>query len=226
MALSDRKKIAIAEIRELPNLVSLSRMALTPVIIYCLRLNSDRGTLAAVILMVVAGLSDFLDGYLARRMNKFTELGLVLDPLADKIFAIGLIIGLIFLRGFPLWLAVLIIARDLAIVIVGLIIVRRRGLIAPSNTFGKYYFASLAGLIFSYVINFGFGQSLFHYLVVILLAATAIDYTIYAIHIFQKGSEAIAAPARPYRWSLIAVAAFVVIIYCYRLLTDLFGVTF
>lgn len=174
--MNDIEKIKFSEIFQIQNLMSLLRVFLTPFIGYFLWVNSDPATLIIVILLVIAGASDYLDGYLARRLNRQTSLGLMLDPLADKIFATILIIELIFLRDFPVWLAVIVFSRDILILLGASIMIKQKGLIPFSINSGKYYFAALALLIASYVIKFSFGQQMCLYLTVILFVVSTIEY--------------------------------------------------
>ncbi|MEK6748354.1 MAG: CDP-alcohol phosphatidyltransferase family protein [Pseudomonadota bacterium] len=100
-------------LRHLPNLISLLRVALVgPALWFLLQLRYAE----ALATVFVAGASDALDGYLAKRYAWHSRIGAVLDPLADKILLIASYIALAYLQLVPLWLAVLILARDLIIV--------------------------------------------------------------------------------------------------------------
>jgi cardiolipin synthase len=169
-------KITPADFMRAPNLVSLLRVALTPVMAYLLWRGDNTSALVCLGLMIVAGISDGLDGYLARRLNQVTQLGLVLDPLADKVMAAVLVIALIWFRGFPLWLALIIVGRDILILLAGLLLLRGQKLLVPSNLAGKYAFAAIAVLISSYVIRFPFGMQMTTYAVVILIALSVVQY--------------------------------------------------
>jgi cardiolipin synthase len=97
----------------LPNAISLLRIALVaPILI--LILQGDFGW--ALALFVIAGFSDGLDGYLAVRFSWSTRLGGLLDPAADKLLITGMFITLAFTQHIPVWLAVLVILRDVVIV--------------------------------------------------------------------------------------------------------------
>ena len=170
------EKINFNEIFQIQNLMSLLRILLTPFIGYFLWVNTDHATLLTVVLLVIAGASDYFDGYLARKLNRLTSLGLILDPLADKIFATILIIELIFLRNFPVWLAGIIFLRDIIILFGAFIMMKQKNLIPFSINSGKYYFAALALLIASYVIRFSFGQQLCLYMTVILFIVSSFEY--------------------------------------------------
>jgi cardiolipin synthase len=102
----------------IPNFLSLLRIILVPVIVIFL----IQGLYAkALIVFVVAGLTDALDGALARFLNKQTELGSFLDPLADKILLSTSFISLAIFGLIPSWLAVIVISRDF-IILLGLLI--------------------------------------------------------------------------------------------------------
>jgi phosphatidylserine synthase len=87
------------ELLQPANLLSLSRVALAPVVGYCLWLDTPIGTVIAALMLILAGVTDALDGYLARRLNQVTPLGIALDPIADKLFAVILVGCLIFLSN-------------------------------------------------------------------------------------------------------------------------------
>ena len=102
----------------IPNFLSLLRIILVPVIVIFL----IQGLYArALIVFVIAGLTDALDGALARFLNKQTELGSFLDPLADKILLSTSFISLAIFGLIPSWLAVIVISRDF-IILLGLLI--------------------------------------------------------------------------------------------------------
>lgn len=97
----------------LPNLITLARIALVPVLILVLR---DRGYGMALAVFLVAGLSDALDGYIAKRFRLTTHLGALLDPLADKALLLGAYVMLTLLGHVPFWLMLTVAFRDLLIV--------------------------------------------------------------------------------------------------------------
>ncbi len=80
---------------------------------------------AAFWLFVAAGVSDVVDGFIAKKFNTRTELGAVLDPLADKALLDGIYLALAIVGWLPAWLSVMVLGRDLLIV-VGVILIRRR----------------------------------------------------------------------------------------------------
>lgn len=97
----------------LPNLITIARILLVPLIV--LLILSQRMTFAFA-LFVVAGLSDGVDGFIAKRYNQITELGAYLDPIADKLLLVSIYVTLGWLHQLPEWLVILVVARDLLIV--------------------------------------------------------------------------------------------------------------
>lgn len=119
------------------NVLSLLRLLLAaPIVLLLLRAGEGDRTLPLIV-MLAAGLTDFLDGILARAMDQITELGRVLDPLADKIAIAAVGFTLIVLGDLPLWFLLVVVVRDIVILAGGLLIKKRTGVVLPSNWAGK-----------------------------------------------------------------------------------------
>ncbi len=206
---------------EIPNLVSLSRVVLTPFVGYFLAQGDGRSTLICAVILVVAGITDGLDGYLARRMGKVSQLGIALDPVADKIFAGVLVVLLILYRGFPVWLATAIIGRDVLIMLAGLLLLRGRKLVLPSNITGKYAFGVMAFLLGSYVIRFEFGIVLTTYATLILLVLSTLVYARVFVRV-RKGLKAPVFEDKPvYKFLRIGGSVALLALFFYKLATSL-----
>ncbi len=98
-----------AQLRTIPNLLSVLRLALVPVFLYLILTDQP---LLAFLVLAVASFTDWLDGYLARRLNQITRLGALLDPAADRLYIFATLIGLAVTGAIPVWLPVVIIGRD------------------------------------------------------------------------------------------------------------------
>jgi cardiolipin synthase len=119
----------------IPNLLSFARILLIPFFVY---LIVHRPTTMAGLLMfgfVVA--TDWVDGYIARRTNSVSELGKVLDPVADRLAIAAGIIALIVRDAFPLWAGLLILVRDLAVLSVGAVVLAERRVRIEIRYIGK-----------------------------------------------------------------------------------------
>jgi CDP-diacylglycerol--glycerol-3-phosphate 3-phosphatidyltransferase len=112
----------------LANNLTLTRIIIVPVLIVILLYSTSKTScLIAAILFALAGFTDWLDGYIARKQNLITSLGIFLDPLADKILVSITLIMLLSLNRVPAWMVAIIIAREVAIT--GLrIVVAREGI--------------------------------------------------------------------------------------------------
>lgn len=97
----------------LPNLITLGRLLTVPIAVY---LMMQSAYLTAFLLFLLAGVSDALDGYLAKRNNQTTELGAILDPLADKALLVGVYVTLGLQESLPNWLVLLVVFRDVLII--------------------------------------------------------------------------------------------------------------
>jgi len=203
-----------------PNLMSLLRIFLTIPVAYYLALDTDNAALIAALLLLLAGLTDFLDGFLARRLNQTTPLGHILDPVADKLLAIILIVELIIFRDFPIWLAVAVVARDLTIMLAGLKIINKRHEITASNLSGKYYFAALAVFLGGYILRFDFGIDLFFWLVLFFYCLSCINYARALAAIIRNRQIPVFRDRALYKGGRAVFVTTVSVYFLYRLYTD------
>lgn len=97
----------------IPNLISLGRVILVPVVFWLVLTHQ---TELAFVLFVVAGISDGVDGFLAKRYGWTTELGAYLDPLADKLLIVSIFVALGVKAALPSWLVIAVVSRDILIV--------------------------------------------------------------------------------------------------------------
>jgi len=98
-----------AQLRTLPNLLSLLRLALVPVFLY---LILAKHPLIAFLVLALASFTDWLDGYLARKLNQVTRIGALLDPAADRLYIFATLLGLAITGAIPVWLPAVVIGRD------------------------------------------------------------------------------------------------------------------
>ena len=102
------------EVVNVPNLLSFLRILLVPVFLWLLL---HKLFLAAIAVLAFAGLTDFLDGYLARKLNQTTKLGKMLDPVADRLYIFATLLALSATGYVPWWLAGLVILRDVLMLV-------------------------------------------------------------------------------------------------------------
>jgi len=97
----------------LPNFITIARILLVPVVV--MMINAGYMSYAFV-LFIIAGISDGVDGFIAKRFNQVTELGAYLDPVADKILLVSIYVALGQLDHLPGWLVIFVVSRDLLII--------------------------------------------------------------------------------------------------------------
>jgi len=205
------------DIWKVPNLISLGRLLLLIPVGYFLSRPEPHATLYALAFLVAAEISDYLDGFFARLLNQRTKLGLILDPLSDKVLAAVMIVLLLLYRNFPLWMAAVIVGRDLIIGLGGLMYSSKIEAVPSSNFTGKYTFASIAVLIVSYVIEFEFGIRLLTVIVVPLCALSLVLY-IRAVSRVMKGRPAPKfRDRRAYRLMRVSITVAISVVYIYEL---------
>jgi len=98
----------------IPNLITLGRVIFIPIIFWLLVSGQTR---AAFLLFVLAGVTDAVDGWLAKRWNMKTELGAYLDPMADKLLVVSIYVALGVAGQLPSWLVIAVVSRDILIVL-------------------------------------------------------------------------------------------------------------
>lgn len=124
----------------LPNFITFTRILLIPVFVVLFITPTEDRSLSAAIVFVVAAVTDLLDGYLARRNGQVTTLGKLLDPIADKLLVLSALILLVNLDRVSALIAILIIAREVAVTGIRAI-AAGEGMVIAAETTGKYKMA-------------------------------------------------------------------------------------
>lgn len=120
----------------LPNAITFLRILLIPVFVFLLISPNPMQAIAAAFVFGLAALTDWLDGYIARRSGQITKLGILLDPIADKLLIAAALILLVGMDRIPSWIAVVIIGRELGVT--GLrAIALSKGNVIPAEMAGK-----------------------------------------------------------------------------------------
>jgi CDP-diacylglycerol--glycerol-3-phosphate 3-phosphatidyltransferase len=131
----------------LPNALTLLRIFLVPILVALLLTRTDGGLFLGTAVFGVGVLTDYLDGYFARRRNQITKMGILLDPLADKLLTTAAFISLVEMNAVPAWMVVIIIGRELAVT--GLRnVASGRGVVIAASGLGKGKMVSQVVAIF------------------------------------------------------------------------------
>ncbi len=169
-------KTLLEELWNLPNMLTMLRIAVIPAICYFLWKDTRVDNFIATALFTFAAISDYIDGYLARVTNTVTVIGKFLDPLADKLAVLSVLIELAVMGRVPWWVVVIIMARE--VTITGLrSIATTEGLVIAARKLGKYKTAwQLVALVMllahhKYVLSFLVweGRLNFHYMGLMML---------------------------------------------------------
>lgn len=141
------------DIWNIPNLLTFFRIALIPVLVFLLLSSSELLSILSMLVFSIASITDWLDGYLARKMNIVTNLGKFLDPIADKLLIAAALVMLVGLGRVPAWMVVVIIGREIAVT--GLrSIASSEGIIIAASDLGKgkmiIQISAIIGLLLHY----------------------------------------------------------------------------
>ena len=188
----------------LPNKLTFLRLLLIPVFVLLTAIPFEWGTLnllgskipyalfLATIIFILASMTDWLDGYIARRDNLVTNFGKFADPLADKLLVSGALIMLVGLDRIPAWVVVIIIARELAVTGLRLLLVEEGGTVLAAALPGKIKTATqMLAIIFLLADNFPFAWTSFPlgeillYVSLFFTIYSGFDYFYNARHIFK-----------------------------------------
>jgi CDP-diacylglycerol--glycerol-3-phosphate 3-phosphatidyltransferase len=141
--------------------------------------GSDKSRWIAIGLMVAAGVTDFLDGHIARRLSQVTDVGKILDPLADKVCVGGIAVVLLVQGNLALWYVILVLARDLIIFLGGCYIAASKRTVPQSNQIGKITVASIGAAILFSAMNLKdltILRNLFLWISVVLIFGSLLSY--------------------------------------------------
>jgi CDP-diacylglycerol--glycerol-3-phosphate 3-phosphatidyltransferase len=185
----------------LPNLLSLFRIAIIPFLVYILTYTDPLASALAALLFVVAAATDYFDGYLARRNKTVSNLGKVLDPLADKLMIVSALIMLAAMdrpdnATVPAWLVVVVVARETAVTILRGIALTE-GIVMEAETLGKYKLVlqaiAVGALVLHYPylgVDFYVVGMYFLYVATAVALWSAVNYHIKFIRLIQQRTAA------------------------------------
>lgn len=171
----------------LPNILSISRVFLVPVVMVFLTLRTQFGFIEGVsvgdliagFVFIVASITDAADGYIARKQGKITTLGKFIDPLADKIMIVAVLVALVELQRIPAWIVVIILAREF--MVTGLrMIAASEGVVIAASKWGKYKTISQILGVISLIFNLP-GAIVVMWVAMLLTVFSGADYLIKSV---------------------------------------------
>lgn len=121
----------------IPNALTIARIVITPVMLYALAQGTDTGDIVAALIFAVASVTDFVDGWLARRADVISAFGKLMDPIADKLLVIGSLAVLVAEDRLAWWVGAVIVVRELAVTVTRMRVKRRGGEVIAAAQLGK-----------------------------------------------------------------------------------------
>ncbi|WP_353892118.1 CDP-alcohol phosphatidyltransferase family protein [Proteinivorax hydrogeniformans] len=171
----------------IPNFITLIRLLLVPCyIIFFIIYEGDRHWVGALYFLLGGGALDVLDGFIARRFNMVTNIGAMLDPLADKLLLLSIALGL-HLKGYlPAWLLVILIGRETIMILGGVINYLYTKIAISANYFGKLNTCFVYLLIITYAFDWEYAPVLARVFVGYLIFVTIVYINIFLRKIYNK----------------------------------------
>lgn len=177
-------------LKYVPNVLTVSRFFLIPVIIYFILIQNY---ILAFIFLTISGLTDVLDGYIARRFNFITNFGKLIDPLADKATQISILVVLFMQHIIPLWILGIVVLKEFAM-ISGASFLYGKEFVVSSRWYGKlatvlFYIAIVCTLCIK-EFNQHFGSSIFQfdvYIYYLAIIATLFSFIMYFRAFYMQG---------------------------------------
>ena len=123
------------KLKHIPNILSVIRILLVFVFLAVLFIADN--IVLSVVIFLVAGATDVVDGYLARRNNWVSNLGKILDPVADKLMQCTVLVGFYIKDIIPIWFVIPFFAKELFTLIMGMLVIRKRSVVVVSKWYGK-----------------------------------------------------------------------------------------
>lgn len=154
----------------IPNILTIFRIILVPIYLLIFFSNLPNKVLLAGVIFILAGVTDVLDGYIARKNNLITKLGTVLDPFADKLMSFAVLLSFTIASFIPSWIIIILgIKEGIMILVGGILYLLKGNFVMPSNRYGKIATASFYIASLSIVFNISKTISMILFIITIVL---------------------------------------------------------
>jgi CDP-diacylglycerol--glycerol-3-phosphate 3-phosphatidyltransferase len=175
-----------------PNVLTVMRILLVPVLVVALLAKTDNGDLLAAIVFALASVTDAVDGRLARSRNSVTTFGKLMDPIADKLLIVAALVALVSLNRLDAWVAMVIIAREFAVTVLRAAAGAQQGVVIPASPFGKLKTVAQVLMVMA-LIAVGGGPLWVNVLVYVTVAITVLSGLDYFFGLRRRLAETAAA---------------------------------
>lgn len=167
----------------IPNILTTIRLVLVPVFAYFMIYGDNMYVAAAI--FVLSGITDIVDGYIARHYNMITNFGMVYDPFVDKLMQITAVVCLVIADIIPVWLLIFVIVKEVSMIITGGILYIRK-IVVRSNRFGKTATVIFYAGVFSMIIWKNMPQFVMMTVIAAMIVAMAVAAVFYLIDIIKN----------------------------------------
>lgn len=158
----------------IPNTLTIIRLLLIPGYVYYFFSPMENGIRTAIVIFVAAGLTDILDGFIARKYNLVTRLGIVLDPLADKLMLLTVLISITLKNQIPFWIIVVVAIKETLMVMGAITLFNDHDIVVPANKFGKLSTIAFYISILAVAFDFPYSRVMLDVFVMITIVALVV----------------------------------------------------
>ncbi len=170
----------------IPNILTSIRFLLIPLFVLTFFSPTENYLLISSYIFIFAGITDVLDGYIARKYELITKWGQAMDPLADKMMQITVLICLTIRGILPLWVIIVVGLKESCLVVGGIFLYfKKEKVVIPANKYGKIATIVFYAAILSVIFNLSFGKPLV-YLAIIITIYAFIQYALIALKTLRK----------------------------------------
>lgn len=170
----------------LPNIITTIRFMLIPLFIGVFFSSMEKSLLYSVMIFIIAGITDVLDGYIARKYDAITKWGQAMDPLADKLMQLTVLICFTLKQFIPVWIIVIYGIKEILMIFGGIVLYTRKDqLVVPANSYGKVATVIFYVAILAIAFRFPYGKILI-YIAALFTLYAFIRYAILGIKEMKK----------------------------------------
>ncbi|GAB1442116.1 CDP-alcohol phosphatidyltransferase family protein [Ignavibacteriales bacterium] len=174
---------------QISNLLSLSRLIGALPLFYFLMNPGILSKPIVLVFVLLISFTDYFDGYFARKLNQVSELGKILDPLADKVLVISVAVAFFLTGILDLTLFLIIVLRDVLIIIPGIFLSKRMGEVPASDQIGKWTFTFIGTyliLVFLDIDRNSLPMTIYYYSLILLIIVSYLNYVNRAFKVLRK----------------------------------------
>ena len=173
-------------IKSLPNILSTIRLFMTPLFIFLFFYNYPTHVLTALAVYIVAGITDIIDGHIARKYDCQSDLGKLLDPLADKFMQASAFVCLYITHRIPLWLVCGYFIKEITLALGALLIFKKKNTVVKSNWYGKSATVLIFVTVFIFMMPEKLPKGVVNGVCIFVLAYLVFAFVMYYLTCFKE----------------------------------------